>query len=139
MEEYAIDSVRADLMEEITRHLVEIENLPSGSQEQQRMVDNLQKLVNSLNQINQTEYDGYDKQERREIDKLKNQALYELERKKSEMSWQRVTFEMAKIIVPTIISIGAYEHFQKRILEFEETGRITSTAGRELHLPRFFK
>lgn len=134
-----IDNVKAGLVEEIAYHLEEIDKLSNGSQEQQRMVDDLQKLVDSLNKLNQADYDAYDKQERREIDRLKNQALYDLEKKKSELSWQRVTFEMAKIIVPTVISIGAYEHFQRRILEFEETGRINSTAGRELHLPRFFK
>lgn len=134
-----VDNVKAGLIEEIAYHLEEIDNLANGSQEQQRMVDDLTKLVDSLNKLNQTEYEKLDKDGRRKIDTMKNQALYELEQKKSELSWQRVTFEMAKIMIPTIISIGAYEHFQRRILEFEETGRITSTAGRELHLPRFFK
>lgn len=134
-----VDNVKAGLIEEIAYHLEEIDNLTNGSQEQQRMIDDLTKLVDSLNKLNQTEYEKLDKDGRRKIDTMKNQALYELEQKKSELSWQRVTFEMAKVIVPTVISIGAYEHFQRRILEFEETGRITSTAGRELHLPRFFK
>lgn len=134
-----VENVKAGLIEEIAYHLEAIDLLSNGSQEQQRMVDDLTKLVDSLNKLNQTEYDKLDKDGRRKIDAMKNQALYELEQKKSELSWQRVTFEMAKIMVPTIISIGAYEHFQRRILEFEETGRITSTAGRELHLPRFFK
>lgn len=134
-----VENVKAGLVEEIAYHLEQIDLLSNGSQEQQRMVDDLSKLVDSLNKLNQTEYDKLDKDGRRKIDAMKNQALYELEQKKSELSWQRVIFEMAKIMVPTIISIGAYEHFQRRILEFEENGRINSTAGRELHLPRFFK
>ena len=137
--EREVENVKAGLIEEIAYHLEEIDKLSNGSQEQQRMVQDLNGLVAALNQLNQSEYERLDKEGRRKLDDKKNQALYELELKKSELSWKRVTFEMAKIIVPTIISIGAYDYFQKRVLEFEENGRINSTAGRELHLPKFLK
>ena len=137
--EREVDNVRAGLIEEIAYHLEEIDKLSSGSQEQERMVSDLTKLVDSLNKLNQTEYERLDKESRVKLDKAKNRALYELELKKSELGWQRVTFELAKILIPAAISVGSYAYFQGRVLEFEENGRINSTAGRELHLPKFLK
>lgn len=51
----------------------------------------------------------------------------------------KVALELGKVIVPTLITIGAYNTFQKRVIKFEETGRLVSTASRELHLPKFGK
>ena len=127
------------LVEEIQNHLDLINTVQKGSKEQQALVADLTKLVDSVNELNKTEYEYYDKQERREIDREKNQALAELESKKSELGWQRVTFELCKVIIPTLVSIGAYNVFQKRVLKFEETGRLVTTASRELHLPKFLR
>lgn len=124
------------LVDEIGNHLELINTVQKGSKEQQALVSDLTKLVDSVNELNKTEYEYYDKQERREIDREKNQALAELENKKSELGWKRVTFELAKVVIPSLISIGAYDLFQKRVLKFEETGRLVSTASRELHLPK---
>lgn len=127
------------LLEEIAYHLAEIDGLANGSKEQQAMVQDLKMLVDSLNAINQTELNALNESERREIERIKNENLYKLEQEKAKLSWQRTTFEMAKIIVPSIISIAAYDYFQRRIIDFEENGRLTTTASRELHLPKFMK
>ena len=127
------------LLEEIAYHLAEIDRLENGSKEQQAMVQDLKMLVDSLNAINQTELNALNESERREIERIKNENLYKLEQEKAKLSWQRTTFEMAKIIVPSIISIAAYDWFQRRIIDFEENGRLTTTASRELHLPKFMK
>ena len=127
------------LLEEIAYHLAEIDRLENGSKEQQAMVQDLKMLVDSLNAINQTELNALNESERREIERIKNENLYKLEEEKSKLSWQRTTFEMAKILIPSIISIAAYDYFQRRIIDFEENGRLTTTASRELHLPKFMK
>ena len=127
------------LVEEIQNHLELINTVPKGSKEQQALVQDLTRLVDSVNELNKTEYEYYDKQERREMDREKNQAMNELESKKSDLGWKRITFELAKVVIPALISIGAYDVFQKRVLKFEETGRLVTTASRELHLPKFLR
>lgn len=127
------------LLEEVAYHLEEIDKLGNGSKEQQAMVQDLKLLVDALNVINQNELNALNEAERREIERMKNENLYELEKQKAGLGWQRVTFEMAKILIPSIISIAAYDYFQRRIIDFEENGRLTTTASRELHLPKFMK
>lgn len=127
------------LLEEVAYHLEEIDKLGNGSKEQQAMVQDLKLLVDALNVINQNELNALNEAERREIERMKNEKLYELEKQKAGLGWQRVTFEMAKILIPSIISIAAYDYFQRRIIDFEENGRLTTTASRELHLPKFMK
>lgn len=132
-------SLKEGLLEEVAYHLEQIDLLANGSKEQQAMVQDLKLLVDALNTMNQAELNAMNESERREIERIKNEKLYELEKEKSKLGWSRVAFEMTKVLLPTVVSIAAYEHFQRRILEFEENGRINSTAGRELHLPKFWK
>lgn len=96
-------------------------------------------LVELLITTDKDNADYYDKQERRRIEEERNKAANETERKKQELTWGRVGLEMAKVVVPLAVSFVGYNVFQKRVLRFEETGRITSTAGRELHLPKFLR
>ena len=138
MEEDVV-SLREGLLEEVAYHLEQIDLLENGSKEQQAMVQDLKLLVDALNTMNQAELNAMNESERREIERIKNEKLYELEKEKSKLGWQRVTFEMAKVMLPIIVSIAAYEHFQNRIIDFETNGRLTSTAARELHLPKFWK
>lgn len=63
----------------------------------------------------------------------------ELEGQKLKPSWKKMLIEALKIVGPTIITMIGYDVFQRRVLYFEEHGRIASTAGRELHLPNFMK
>lgn len=138
MEEQQME-LKDALLEEVAYHLEEIDKLGNGSKEQQAMVQDLKLLVDALNVINQNELNALNESERREIERIKNENLYELEKQKAGLGWQRVTFEMAKILIPSIISIAAYDYFQRRIIDFEENGRLTTTASRELHLPKFMK
>lgn len=131
--------IREALETEVQRHLELIDSVPKGSKEQMVLVDDLSKLVNNIDRLNQTEYEFYDRQERRDIDRKKNESMLEIEKKKSEIGWARAVFELAKVTVPSVVTIIAYDRFQKRVLKFEETGRLVSTAARELHLPKFLR
>lgn len=119
--------------------LKNVENLDLESKEGKESLAKANTMLELLIAADKDNADYYDKQERREIEKQKNEAQITVERDKQKLTWNRIGFEMAKVVVPTLMSIFAYDIFQKRILKFEETGRITSTAGRELHLPRFLK
>lgn len=72
------------------------------------------------------------------IETSRNNANIKLEETKQKITWQRVTFEMAKVVVPLGISIIHYNRAQKKVFDFEEHGKITSTCGRDLHLPKIF-
>lgn len=131
--------LREGLETEVQRQLELINSVPKGSKEQAVIMEDLTKLVGCVDRLNQTEYEFYDRQERREIDRKKNESMLELENKKSEISFGRAAFELAKVIIPPVITLVAYDRFQKRIIKFEETGRLVSTAARELHLPKFLR
>ncbi len=65
-----------------------------------------------------------------------------VEHEKNEMPTWKIALEVAKLAIPVVsgvMSIVAYDKFQKRMFDFEENGHICSTAGRELHLPKFWK
>lgn len=134
-----MEELREKLLEEIDRHLEMIRGLGDGSKEQAIAVEDLTKLVSQVNQLQSTEWEFYDKQERRELDKAKNETLAELEKQKSQITWQRVAFEIGgKVVLPAALTLGGYNLFQKRILKFEETGRLTTLASKELHLPKIW-
>lgn len=96
-------------------------------------------LLDQKNTMDKNQIDLMDKESRAAIEREKMDTSIELENKKNEMSKPRMALEIAKIVIPVVAPILAYGIFQRRVLEFEETGRINSTAGRELHLPKFMK
>lgn len=124
--------VREQLESEIQRELELLETVNKGSKEEQVLVGDICKLTETIDRLNNTEWDFYDKQEKREIEKSRIQ----LDEKKSDLDWKRSIFEVVKIVLPSAITVFAYDRFQKRMLKFEETGRIVSSAGREFHLPK---
>lgn len=121
--------------EEVKRLTSELSSLEPGSTEYKNILDDLAVLTDKIITLAKDNFDCYDKQERRRIEEEK----IAVERHKQELTWSRVLFELGKAVIPLGMSFIGYDVFQKRILKFEETGRITSTAGRELHLPRFIK
>lgn len=121
---------------------IQLENIEALNTESKEGKDALTKsihLVELLASIDRDADEYHDKTERRRIEEKRNDAQNETERDKQKLTWGRVGLEMAKVVVPIVVSFAGYNVFQKRVLKFEETGRITSTAGRELHLPKFGK
>lgn len=99
-------------------------------------VIDLTKVLNEAAQIDAKERDMA-----RQRDNEETRILEEadIEKKKIDPSWKRVAFEMAKAVVPLAISVVSYGVFQTKLMKYEEEGRIVSTAGRQLSLPRFWK
>lgn len=133
------DENLARLEDSLELRIKEIETLTPGSKERQAAVQDVRALVSALNETDSTMAEWTDKQEKRRIDEEKNQSMAEIEKAKSDLTWKKILVELGKILIPSCISVWAYDKFQKRLLGFEETGRVNSTAGRELHLPKFFK
>ena len=123
----------------VQAQLEKVETLDAGSKEGKEALVKSLHLVELLITTDKDNADYYDKQERRRIEEDRNKAMNETERDKQKLTWGRVGLEMAKVVIPLVVSFAGYNVFQKRVLKFEETGRISSTAGRELHLPKFMK
>lgn len=84
-------------------------------------------------------FDYFDKEDRRKIEREKIEANQKIEEMKQVITWKRVVFELSKALLPVVATMIGYDRFQKRLMKYEENGRIASTAGRELHLPKFLK
>lgn len=138
---------------------LKLEGLEPGSAEHQRCATDLAKLLERYNALIHDEYEYFAKQESRELEreKLKAQAeadadarAVERERiqaqrfdtiQKTKTRPVEVAKDVALAVVPAVITIAAYDRFQKRNLEFEQTGRLTTDTARQLRLPNlpFFR
>lgn len=123
----------------VQNQLKTVYGMKLGSQEGKEALTKAISLTELLITADKDGYDYHDKEERRRIEEKKNDAAAEVEREKAKLTWGRVGLELGKVIAPILVSFAGYNVFQKRVLKFEETGRIVSTAGRELHLPKFLK
>lgn len=97
------------------------------------------ELLDRLTEAEGKQMEFWDKEDRRELEREKNESMVQIEQEKNVISKPKMILEIARIVVPVVVPMIAYGIYQKRLLEFEETGRVNSTAGRELHLPKFFK
>lgn len=129
-----------ELLEDaVQKQLIRIETLDTESKEGKESLAKSIQLVDLLVTVDKNNDDYHDKEERRKIEDTKNNAVNEIERDKQKVTWSRVAFEMTKVIVPLVIQVVAFGALQKRMFKFEETGRITSDGGRQMHLPKFWK
>lgn len=97
------------------------------------------ELLDKLAVFDRNEIDEVDKKEKRQLERERNEDVANVEYVKSQITWQRATLDIGKVVLPVVISMIGYNIFQKRLMVYEETGRVTSSAGRELHLPKFMK
>ena len=77
--------------------------------------------------------------DQRAIDFLNKEEDRKIEREKNELTWSKIGMEILKTFGPLSLSMLGYNIFQRRVIKFEETGRLVSSASRELHLPKFFR
>lgn len=99
------------------------------------------EALESLRNIERDQNDFYDKQEKRRIEEEKNEETANLEREKSNIGWKRMSLEILKIFVPSMVAAGAAIWMQNKAGHLEETGRWTSEAGRQAHrqIPNIWK
>lgn len=94
-----------------------------------------QVALTMLKEIEEAEAKAKDAEERTRIDKMKNEAMIQIEQKKQKFSWGHFLADCGKTLGMTIVSFELYKKLQAILLEFEKTGRITSSAGHQLRLP----
>lgn len=110
------------------------ENMSDG--ERSKTVEDTVKLAKSLDEIDKNNFDLYERSE-----KLKNERKKAKRDKKQfvESENNKVKIELIKggcLIGSAVLGYIAYDMFQKRVIRFEETGKLVSNAWRELHLPK---
>lgn len=103
-----------------------------------KTVQNIVRLCERLTEAEIANEKKQDNEERRKIEQQRNRDTVEIECRKQNLDWKRMLIEFGKIVVPTIPPMILWWHGFKKMLQFEETGRFTSTASRELHLPKIF-
>lgn len=99
------------------------------------------EALEALRNIERDQNDFEDKAEKRRIEEEKNEETAKLEKEKSNIGWKRMTLEVLKIFVPSMMAAGAAIWMQNRAGHLEETGRWTSEAGRQAHrqIPNIWK
>lgn len=107
-----------------------------GTAEREALDEEISMITTRLSDYQRQQLEYWDKEERRRIEEKKNDEMAKIERNKQKIGWERWAFEFLKLGVT--IGTGMYSFFkgQNNMLKFEEHGRITTTAGRELHLPK---
>lgn len=123
----------AELLEEIMFETVDNFSVQkTGSDERRSEAENAVKLADAYAKIRQTQIEEKDRDERRRIEEEKNVANLELEKSKEIPFWQSCIEWTVKYILPGCISGLLFDKFQKRTLEFEETGSFRSKASKDL-------
>lgn len=158
---YVVDKLEEALLEKYERLKFILDSEPDASDEYKNAEREVNILIDKMQAFHKTNCEYFAKEEERDIEKRKNEDMAELEdqklkahseterernemtlkleQEKQKLTWKRIAFEFGKIVVPIIGGAIVYSKAQNKVLKFEETGRITSTAGRELHLPKIFK
>lgn len=125
----------------IVEHMQWLEEHPIDDEHRNEVIRELEMLLEKRSNIDRTNLEYFDKEERRRIEQERNEATKEIEEKKQGINWKRAAFELAKVTVPTVIGAILYSKESDKMYEFEETGRVNSTAGRRHTnvLTRFLK
>ena len=133
------EDIRNAMEEKLLSDLEKLKSSGLDDKARETILKETRELASMVHEVDQLEADAFDRQEKRRIDEEKNANLSAIEREKMKVGWQKYLFEAFKILAPIGVSGWLYMRAQKRCLEFEENGRLTSTASRSLGLPRFFK
>ena len=119
------------LHEEIESEFKELKKLEAGSEKYKLAVDGLTKLVDRAIEIDKLNDSAEDRREARDSDmEIKQQQLHEDVKDRKV----RNGIAIAGIIIPTAVTIWG----TLKSLKFEETGTITTNAGRNF-ISRIFK
>lgn len=127
------------LERQIRTDLKRLDQLNEDPATRSKAVHDVSMLIERLTDAENAAEKRIDNEGRREIDKARNESTVQLERQKQDLDWKRLGLEIAKIAVPVVVPLFVWRKSFKEMVTFEETGRFTSSASRELRLPKIFK
>ena len=132
------------LKAELNRQAKNVKSLQAGSEEEKRVIENITQLSAAVAKCDDISYQHDVEFDNLEVEKEKVQV----EREKNFDEWARFGIEL---VITTAVSAIMYNKtlrynnaWKQDMFEFERTGRVCSTAGKELvreglHLPKFGK
>lgn len=143
-----MQTIKELLEEEIQAEVGKLEDLEVGSKEYQIVVDGITKLTDKLIEIEKVEIDAKDKSEKRkaaeaqaeleadvklrQVKVTEEQAAFDKDLKEKQLNDDRIdkivksAISIAGIVLPLVVGIA----MTNKSLKFEETGTITTMAGR---------
>lgn len=129
--------------EELQRQLINLKEMDwdQDLSKRSKAVSELVQLSERLTEAENANEKWYDNQERRDIEKERNRITAVAESRKQDMDWKHMLIEVGKIIAPPIVSLVTLKVWRNSFVDmigFETTGHFTTSASRELHLPKIF-
>lgn len=109
------------------------EVIRSGSDDAGKAHERYLESLDTLRQIDHDMWEFEDKEQRREIDREKNEESAEIEKSKQKLTPGRVALDVAKVVVPGLIAGFFAIKMQNTAGQFEETGSWRSDASRMAH------
>lgn len=128
--------------ERVKELLEEAEKYEAKSDMRRAIMQEVYKLLELYHNATELNFDYFDKEKRREIDEKRNETMARIEEEKNKVPVVRVVLETGKVVVPlatSVLMLYGYFKAQNKVFDFEAHGSITSSAGRQLGLPRVFK
>ena len=110
-----------------------------GAKAKSLAINDVTKLLERLTEAEIANEKWYDNEERREIDRQRNNNMLLVEAEKNKLDWKRGILEGAKVVIPALVSLITLRKWGikfDKMLKFEETGHFTTSASREVHLPK---
>ena len=111
------------LSDEIKKEIGELGKIPLGSEEYRTTVDGVTKLMDRAIEIEKTEAEFKEKVKNQEIDN--NLKVKQMQDENKDRIVRNI-LTAAGIVIPAVLTIWG----TSRTLKFEETGTITTFAGR---------
>lgn len=127
------------LENQIQRQLEELDSFKDDEAERSKAVSDLTKLLERMTEAEIANEKWYDNQERRQIERDRNEMMVEVETIKSKSDKKRVVLEIVKVGIPALVSLVTLHKWGTKfdsMLKFEETGHFTTTASRQVSLPK---
>lgn len=127
------------LESQIQKQLEELDSFKDDEAERSKAVTDLTKLLERMTEAEIANEKWYDNQERRQIERDRNEMMVEVETIKSKSDKKRVVLEIVKVGIPALVSLVTLHKWGTKfdsMLKFEETGHFTTTASRQVSLPK---
>lgn len=124
---------------QIQKQLQELGTFSEDEAKRSKAVADLTKLLERYTEAEIVNEKWYDNQERREIEKQKNQTMVVVEAEKNRVGIGRAAIEIAKVVGPMVVSfitLGIWSKKFDAMLCFEKDGTLKTSASRQVGLPK---
>lgn len=143
-----MDEIKTQLVEELASEINDLKTLGIGTDEHKRAVEDITKLADRVIEMKKLEADAEQKarsymfekdklnkdlEERIKVRELDERVKAEQAKDNRKFRWLEIGIAVVGIAVPTIVKIWG----TNKTLKFEETGTVTTMAGRS-HINSLF-